>query len=69
MKYVVARVLAGIVIVPAVAVAWVLTHAMLIGLGAGQVANASEVFIQGLVLGVFVEFLFVMDLAWKGNKK
>lgn len=61
MKYVIRRALAGIVIVPAIAVAWVMLHAGLIALGAGQAVSASEAFIHGLVLGVFIELLFVAD--------
>lgn len=68
MKYVFRRIVAGVVIVPAVAIAWVLFHAGLIFLGADPVAPASEVFVHGLVLGAFVELLFVLDYVWKVSK-
>jgi len=64
-KYVIARLVAGVLIIPAVAVAWVLFHAGLIAYGATPIGNASEVFIHGLVLGGVVELLFVLDLVWR----
>lgn len=63
-KYVFRRAVAGIVITPLVALGWLVFYAMLVGLGAGASATPSEVFGNGLVLGVFASVWFALD-AWR----
>jgi len=57
-KYVVRRALAGILITPAVASAWVLIYALLVANGAGQSSSLSEVWTNGLVLGSIISLVF-----------
>jgi hypothetical protein len=51
-KYTFRRLLAGVVIVPVVAVAWFLGYAVLVGLGAEPTDTPQGVFGSGLMLGV-----------------
>jgi hypothetical protein len=67
-KYVIRRALAGIVITPAVAGAWVLVYALLVANGAGQAHTLNEVWQLGLGLGVIVSLAFALSaIRVKGN--
>ena len=69
MKYVFRRAVLGVVATPIVAGAWVLFIAGLIGLGAEPTANVSQVWNDGLGLGVIVAVLFTfLPLIVKDNK-
>jgi hypothetical protein len=69
MKYVIRRAVLGVVATPIVAGAWVLFIAVLIGLGAEPTANVSQVWNDGLGLGVIVAVLFTFGpLIVKDNK-
>jgi hypothetical protein len=51
-KYVIRRAIAGIVIVPAVATAWFVIYAVLVGLGATPTSSPAEVWGMGVMLGI-----------------
>ena len=68
MKYAVRRLVAGIVIVPAVASAYFVMVALLIGAGAGANASPSEVWVSGLSAGVAVTLVFAGLALFKGAK-
>jgi len=57
-KYVIRRAVLGIVITPLVALVWLIGIAMLIGMGAEPTASASQVWVDGLWLGVAVSVVF-----------
>jgi hypothetical protein len=61
MKFFVRRLLAGVVIVPLTAVAYVLVCALLIGLGAGQNESVAGYFGIGLWFGVGLTLVFAFD--------
>lgn len=69
MKYVFRRLVAGVVLVPAVAVAWVAINATLIGLGATPTASVKDVLMAGFVLGLMIEIVFVGEQVVKVVKK
>lgn len=54
MKFVIRRAVAGIVLSPALAGAWVLLNAVLIGLGATPTSSASDLFWSMLVSSLIV---------------
>lgn len=58
MKFVFRRLLAGIVIVPLVALAYFVFYALLVGLGADPTATPSEVWANGLMFGVLATLVF-----------
>jgi hypothetical protein len=62
MKFFIRRLLAGIVIVPLTAVAYVFACALLIANGAGQNNSAIGYFGIGLWLGVGLTLLFAFDV-------
>jgi hypothetical protein len=62
-KYVIRRLVAGIVITPLVAVVWLFGIALLIGAGAEPTATANQVWLDGLWLGVAVSVVFAGS-AW-----
>lgn len=67
-KYVFRRLLAGIVITPLVAVAWSVVYVGLVAYGAGQVHTISEVWSNGLVLGLMASLVFALSaIKGKGN--
>jgi hypothetical protein len=57
-KYVIRRAVLGIVITPLVALVWLIGIAVLIGMGAEPTASASQVWVDGLWLGVAVSVVF-----------
>ena len=63
-KYVFRRLVAGVVITPLVALGWLLAIALLIGAGAEPTATASQVWLDGLWLGVVVSVWFALS-AWR----
>lgn len=65
MKYVVRRAVAGVVITPLVACAWVLFYGSLVGLGFEATALPVGVFLDGLGFGVIVSACFVADAYYK----
>ena len=65
-KYVIRRLMVGVVITPLVALVWLVGIAVLIGLGAEPTASASQVWTDGLWLGGVVSVWFALD-AW--NKR
>jgi hypothetical protein len=65
-KYVIRRLLVGIVITPLVALGWLIGIALLIGAGAEPHATASEVWVDGLWLGAIASVAFAID-AWGKN--
>jgi hypothetical protein len=69
MKYAFRRLLAGIVIVPVVAIAYLFGYAMLVGLGAEPTASASEVWSLGLLFGVIATLVFAGSAAVKAVRK
>jgi len=68
MKFFIRRLLAGIVIVPLTAVAYVFVCALLIGLGAGQNNSVAGYFGIGLWLGVGLTIAFAVDVLGKVKK-
>jgi len=68
-KYVFFRALAGLLITPLVAGAWVITYALLVANGAGQAHTIDEVWSNGLVLGVVVSIWFALDAVKIGKDK
>jgi len=66
-KYVIRRAVAGIIITPLVALLWLIGIAMLIGMGAEPTASASQVWIDGLWLGVAVSVVFAGSAWGKHN--
>ena len=67
-KYVFRRLLAGIVITPLVAVAWCVVYVGLVAFGAGQVHTISEVWSNGLVIGLMASLVFALSaIKVKGN--
>lgn len=68
MKYVFRRLLAGVVIAPLVAVVYLVGYALLVGAGAEPTSNASEVWTNGLVLGVMVSLVFAGSALVKAGK-
>lgn len=62
-KYVFRRAVAGVVITPLVALGWLVFYALLVGAGAEPTSTASEVWSNGLVLGVVVSLVFALT-AW-----
>ena len=69
MKYVFRRAVLGVVLVPLVAVAWVLFYATLVGLGADPTNTPQGVFNDGLFIGFVVELFFVGDAVLKVVRK
>jgi hypothetical protein len=65
MKYVIRRAVAGVVITPLVAVAWVVFYAGLVGFGFEPTASVGEVFTNGIVAGVFISLAFVFGAVAK----
>ncbi len=57
-KYVIRRAVLGIVITPLVALVWLIGIATLVGMGAEPTASASQVWVDGLWLGVAVSVVF-----------
>jgi hypothetical protein len=68
MKYAFRRLLAGVVITPLVAIAYLVGYALLVGAGAEPTSNASEVWTNGLVLGVMVSLVFAGSALVKAGK-
>lgn len=68
-KYVFRRAVAGLLITPIVAVFWVLFYALLVANGAGQSSDLSEVWLNGLALGVVVSLWFALDAVKIGKDK
>jgi len=62
-KYVIRRLVAGIIITPLVALVWLFGIALLIGAGAEPTATANQVWLDGLWLGVAVSVVFAGS-AW-----
>jgi hypothetical protein len=67
MKFVFRRLLAGIVIVPLVALAYFVFYALLVGLGADPTATPSEVWANGLWLGGFLTIVFAGEVLVRKN--
>jgi hypothetical protein len=65
MKYAYRRLVAGLLVIPAVAIAWVSFYATLVGLGAEPTASVGQVFTDGLMFGLLVEILFVANAVAK----
>jgi hypothetical protein len=65
-KYVIRRLVAGIVITPLVALVWLIGIALLIGAGAEPTSSATQVWITGLWLGGIGSVAFALD-AWGKN--
>lgn len=68
MKYAFRRLLAGIVIVPFMAVVYFVGYAMLVGLGAEPTATPSEVWNNGLVIGVIATLVFAGSALVKASE-
>jgi hypothetical protein len=67
-KYVFRRLLAGIVITPLVAVAYLVGYSLLVGAGATAGSTASEVWSNGLVFGAMVSLAFAVSaIRVRGN--
>jgi hypothetical protein len=67
-KYVFRRLLVGIVITPLVALSWCVLYVGLVAFGAGQVHTISEVWSNGLVMGLMVSLVFAVSaIKGKGN--
>ena len=58
---VVRRLLLGVVITPLVALLWLVACALLVANGAGASLSASEVWTNGLILGVIVALAFSLE--------
>lgn len=58
MKYVIRRLIAGVVLIPLVAVAYTALYAYLILIGGEPTSTIQEVFYNGLGMGVIVGLLF-----------
>lgn len=58
MKFYIRRAVAGIVLSPVVAFAYVVGYAILVGAGAGATSTVSQAWGNGLVLGGIVAVLF-----------
>lgn len=58
-KYIIRRAIAGIVIVPATAVAYFVGYALLVGAGAGATSTPQEVWNNGLFLGFYVTIVLM----------
>lgn len=65
-KYVIRRLLAGIVITPLVAFGWLVFYVLMVAWGAGQAHTISEVWTIGLWLGAFGSVAFALN-AWGKN--
>ncbi len=65
-KYVFRRLLAGIVITPLFALAYLVGYALLVGAGAGASSGASEVWANGLWMGALASVMFAL-CAWGKN--
>jgi hypothetical protein len=67
-KYVFRRLLAGIVITPLVALAYLVGYALLVGAGATASSTANEVWSNGLVFGAVLSLVFALSaIKAKGN--
>ena len=67
MKYLVRRLVAGVVIVPVIAVAYFVLVALLIAGGAGANATPLEVWNNGLWAGVIATLVFAGSALFKGG--
>ena len=68
MKFAIRRLLASVILTPAVAGLYFVIYASLVGLGANPTATPSEVWTNGLWLGVAVSLWFVISALVKKGK-